>query len=118
MEANFRYFGIFRSAKLIALASAERSESGTEMTDFATDPDYRRASLAAHILAAMEADARQNGVKTAFTIARSVSYGINIMFARGGYTFAGTLVNNTNISGRVQSMNIWYKHLALSNDPA
>jgi putative beta-lysine N-acetyltransferase len=117
MEENFRYFGIFRNARLIALASAERSESGTEMTDFATDPDYRRASLAAHILAAMEADARQNGIKTAFTIARSVSYGINIMFARGGYSFAGTLVNNTNISGRVQSMNIWYKSLVLSNDP-
>jgi len=118
MEENFRYFGILRNASLIALASAERNESGAEMTDFATAPEYRRASLAAHILAAMEADARQNGVKTAFTIARSVSYGINIMFARGGYTFAGTLVNNTNISGRVQCMNIWYKHLALSNDPA
>jgi putative beta-lysine N-acetyltransferase len=112
MEENFRYFGIFRNARLIALASAERNESGAEMTDFATDPEYRRASLAAHILAAMEADARQNDVKTAFTIARSVSYGINIMFARGGYSFAGTLVNNTNISGRVQSMNVWYKPLA------
>ncbi|WP_319524368.1 putative beta-lysine N-acetyltransferase [uncultured Desulfosarcina sp.] len=115
MEENFRYFGIFRNASLIALASAERSESGVEMTDFATASAYRRASLAAHLLAAMEADARQNGVKTAFTIARAVSYGINIMFARCGYTFAGTLVNNTNISGRVQSMNIWYKPLASSN---
>jgi GNAT superfamily N-acetyltransferase len=87
------------------------------MTDFATDPEHRRASLAAHLLAAMEADARQDGVKTAFTIARAVSYGINIMFARAGYAFGGTLVNNTNISGRVQSMNIWYKPLSLSAPP-
>ncbi|WP_419659422.1 GCN5-related N-acetyltransferase [Desulfosarcina variabilis str. Montpellier] len=112
MDENFRYFGILQNATLIALASAERIESGVEMTDFATAPKHRRASLAAHLLAAMEADARQNGVKTAFTIARAVSYGINIMFARAGYTFGGTLVNNTNISGRVQSMNIWYKPLA------
>ena len=112
MDENFRYFGIFHNANLIALASAERIESGVEMTDFATAPEHRRASLAAHLLNAMEADARQGGVKTAFTIARAVSYGINIMFARAGYIFGGILVNNTNISGRVQSMNIWYKPLA------
>jgi len=114
MEENFSYIGIRYGATLIALASAERIESGVEMTDFATDPEHRRASLAAHLLAAMEASARQHGVKKAFTIARAVSYGINILFARAGYTFGGTLVNNTNISGRVQSMNIWYKSLSPS----
>ncbi len=111
MDENFSYVGILSGATLIALASAERFESGVEMTDFATAPEHRRAGLAAHLLAAMETDARRNGVKTAFTIARAVSYGINIMFARAGYAFGGTLVNNTNISGRVQSMNIWYKSL-------
>jgi len=111
MDENFRYVGILYGATLIALASAERIEDGVEMTDFATDPEHRGASLAGHLLAAMEANARHNGVKTAFTIARAVSYGINILFARAGYTFGGTLVNNTNISGRVQSMNIWYKAL-------
>ena len=111
MDENFSYVGILYEATLIALASAERAGSGVEMTDFATDPAHRRGSLAAHLLDAMEANARQDGVKTAFTIARAVSYGINIMFARAGYTFGGTLVNNTNISGRVQSMNIWYKSL-------
>lgn len=115
MDENFSYVGILYKATLIALASAERIESGVEMTDFATDPEHRRASLAAHLLAAMEANARQEGVKTAFTIARAVSYGINILFARAGYTFGGTLVNNTNISGRVQSMNIWYKSLSPSS---
>ena len=111
MDENFSYVGILCEATLIALASAERIESGVEMTDFATDPGHRRASLAAHLLAAMEAKARQEGMKTAFTIARAVSHGINIMFARAGYTFGGTLVNNTNISGRVQSMNVWFKAL-------
>jgi len=114
MEENFSYVGILCAATLIALASAERIGSGVEMTDFATDPAHRRGSLAAHLLDAMEANARQDGVQTAFTIARAVSYGINVMFARAGYTFGGTLVNNTNISGRVQSMNVWYKSLSPS----
>jgi beta-lysine N6-acetyltransferase len=118
MDENFSYVGILCGATLIALASAERIESGVEMTDFATDPAHRRGSLAAHLLDAMEANARRDGVRTAFTIARAVSYGINIMFARAGYTFGGTLVNNTNISGRVQSMNIWYKSLSPSHSPA
>ena len=117
MDENFSYVGILYEATLIALASAERTGSGVEMTDFATDPAHRRASFGAHLLAAMEANARQDGVKTAFTIARAVSYGINILFARAGYTFGGTLVNNTNISGRVQSMNIWYKSLSPSALP-
>lgn len=117
MDENFSYVGILCGATLIALASAERIGSGVEMTDFATDPAHRRGSLAAHLLDAMEANARQDGLQTAFTIARAVSYGINIMFARAGYTFGGTLVNNTNISGRVQSMNIWYKSLSPSPLP-
>jgi len=117
MDENFSYVGILCEAALIALASAERDGSGVEMTDFATDPAHRRGSLAAHLLAAMETNARQEGVKTAFTIARAVSYGINVLFARAGYTFGGTLVNNTNISGQVQSMNIWYKPLSPSTLP-
>ncbi len=37
--------------------------------------------------------------------------GMNITFAKTGYTYAGTLINNTNISGRLESMNVWYKHI-------
>ncbi|MFH1725408.1 MAG: putative beta-lysine N-acetyltransferase, partial [Elusimicrobiota bacterium] len=45
------------------------------------------------------------------TIARAVSFGMNIAFARVGYSFGGTLWNNTNISGNIESMNIWHKRL-------
>jgi hypothetical protein len=36
---------------------------------------------------------------------------MNVTFARCGYRFAGTLINNTQISGRIESMNVWYKGL-------
>jgi hypothetical protein len=50
-------------------------------------------------------------IKTAYTIARAASPGINITFARQGYRYGGRLINNTNISGRIESMNIWYKSM-------
>jgi hypothetical protein len=48
-------------------------------------------------------------MKTLYTIARSHSAGMNITFAKKGYLFGGTLINNTDISGKIESMNVWYK---------
>ncbi|MDD4047577.1 MAG: putative beta-lysine N-acetyltransferase, partial [Clostridia bacterium] len=39
------------------------------------------------------------------------SYGMNISFAKHRYQYCGTLINNTNISGSIESMNVWYKAL-------
>jgi putative beta-lysine N-acetyltransferase len=108
-----RYFGCRLSGKLVALSSAEMDSEGlnVEMTDFATLPDYRGHGLAAHLLARMEAEMADAGMLTAYTIARAYSFGMNITFARAGYEFAGTLTNNTNISGGIESMNVWWKRL-------
>ena len=54
---------------------------------------------------------KDKDIKMAYTIARAVSYGMNITFCKRGYTFAGTLINNTNISGGIENMNVWYKAL-------
>ncbi len=113
MATHIRYFGIFEGDKLVALASCEmdKDAGAVEMTDFATLPDYRGNSFARVLLAEMERDMRRTGISTAYTIARAVSYGMNITFGRMGYAFTGTLVNNTQISGNLESMNIWYKPL-------
>jgi putative beta-lysine N-acetyltransferase len=113
MEGHVRYFGCRLGGKLVALSSAEMDSEGlnVEMTDFATLPDYRGHGLAAHLLARMEAEMADAGMITAYTIARAYSFGMNITFARAGYEFAGTLTNNTNISGGIESMNVWWKRL-------
>jgi len=59
----------------------------------------------------MENEVRAKGIKTAYTIARAASAGMNVTFAKGGYHFGGRLINNTNISGRIESMNVWFKSL-------
>ncbi|MBE0596775.1 MAG: putative beta-lysine N-acetyltransferase [Desulfuromonadales bacterium] len=113
MAENVRYFGVWQGDDLAALSSSEIDADGgnVEMTDFATLPDYRAQGLANALLGHMEEEMRQEGVETAYTIARAYSFGMNITFARSGYLFGGTLVNNTNIFGRLESMNVWYKSL-------
>lgn len=113
MESHVLYYGIWEEDKLVALASAETDPKGqnAEMTDFATLPDYRGGGLANYLLTRMEEDIRGFGIKTAYTIARAYSFGMNITFAKNGYEFCGTLTNNTDISGGLESMNVWFKPL-------
>ena len=113
MRENIVYFAARKGDRIAALSSAETddSTSSVEMTDFATLPEWRGHRLAAHLLAAMEPAMRTRGIRTAYTIARALSPGMNVTFARSGYEFAGRLRNNTNISGGIESMNVWYKPL-------
>ncbi|MBC8208292.1 MAG: putative beta-lysine N-acetyltransferase [Desulfobulbaceae bacterium] len=114
MQKNVDYFGIERNGKFIALSSAEidRSAQNVEMTDFATLPEYRGNSLAVHLLRRMEKEVARKGIKTSYTIARAVSASMNITFAKLGYSYGGRLKNNTNISGKIDSMTIWYKFIS------
>ena len=113
MEKGTRYFGVSRGGKLIALASAEidRKGSNAEMTDFATLPDFRGNNLAQLLLKAMEKEMRLTGIQTLYTIARLHSPAMNRTFLKLQYHYAGTLIRNTQIAGRVESMNVYYKHL-------
>ncbi|MFN2355724.1 MAG: putative beta-lysine N-acetyltransferase [Desulfopila sp.] len=113
MADNVLYAGVWQDKKLLALASAEVDEkmANAEMTDFATHANGRSRGLAGVLLEKLEALMAEAAIKTCYTIARATSFGMNITFARSHYTFAGTLINNTQISGALESMNVWYKHL-------
>ena len=113
MDSHVQYFGVFDDTQLVAASSAEMDTTAqnAEMTDFATLPDYRGQGLALHLLETMEQHMRDLGIKTGYTIARALSAGMNITFAKHGYHYGGTLTNNTNICGRIESMNVWYKPL-------
>ena len=114
MEKNVDYFCVQVGKNIVALASAEKDEKdlNVEMTDFATLEDWRGHNLGVHLLKRMEAEMKDQGIRTAYTIARAASAGMNITFARLGYSFGGRLINNTNISGKIESMNVWYKSLS------
>ncbi len=113
MKANVDYMIITDKGKVIAAASAEKDldELNAEMTDFAVNPEYRGYGLAGKLMNALEAHLKDGPIKTLYTIARLNSTAMNAVFKSSNYKYSGTLINNTNISTGIESMNIWYKHL-------
>lgn len=113
MQSHIDYFGIEVDGRLVAVSSAEIDKETfvVEMTDFATLPDWRGSKFAQHLLLRMENEMKKKDIKIAYTIARAMSPGMNVTFSKAGYQFRGRLKNNTNISGRIESMNVWHKAL-------
>ena len=115
MEEDTLFAGIEVDGELVALASAECSfqtdKRYAEMTDFATLPDARGNGYALQLLFFLEQEIKERGILTAYTIARAVSPGMNVTFGKADYRFGGRLHNNTDISGNIESMNVWYKSL-------
>jgi beta-lysine N6-acetyltransferase len=109
MNSSGMFFGIWRDEKLVAVSSVEMDNESrsVEMADFATLPEERGLGLASFLLDEMHKEMKKRHMITSFTIARGLSYGMNIALAKKGYEFYGTLVHNTNFSGRIESMNVW-----------
>ena len=113
MDDNVQYYGILKKEKLIALASADVDMEGknAEMTDFATLPAFRGNNLSVILLSEMEKEMKKQEVNTLYTIARLNSTAMNKTFLKLKYRYAGTLIKNTNIAGKIESMNVYYKHI-------
>jgi beta-lysine N6-acetyltransferase len=113
MATGVAYFGIRARGCLVSLAAAEidRHHQTVEMTDFATLPEWRKKGMAGYLLTHMEEQSSQMRIKTTYSIARAGSAGMNRVFQKSGYRYAGFLKNNTQISGRIESMIVWYKRL-------
>jgi len=112
-EGSIIYFGIWDHGKLVGLSSAEidTSNLNAEMTDFAVLPEYRGQKLASFLLRKMEDEMRIRNFKTLYTIARLNSPGMTKTFINQEYEYSGLLKNNTNISGQIESMNVFYKRI-------
>lgn len=113
MSENVLYFCIKEDDRMVALSSCEMDikNRNVEMTDFATLPECRGKGYSQYLLNAMEKEMSRRGMVTSYTIARAGSYGMNIVFSRNSYEYTGTLVKNTNIAGKLENMNVWYKTL-------
>ncbi|MDD3857386.1 MAG: putative beta-lysine N-acetyltransferase [Methanoculleus sp.] len=113
MHHNLHCFCIRDGEKIAAIASAAVDPEGqfAEMTGFATLPEYRGRGFSGRLLRQMEMKMRLIGIKTAFAIARARSYPANIVFARAGYTHAGTVPGCVNICGSLEDMSVWSRPL-------
>lgn len=113
MYEDVQYFCIKEDNRIVALASSEMDieNRNVEMTDFATLQECRGKGYSQYLLSAMEEEMSCRGMITSYTIARASSHGMNIVFSRNLYQYTGTLVKNTNIGGKLENMNVWYKIL-------
>lgn len=113
MDDNVQYYGAIKNGEIGALASSEIDFKGlnAEMTDFATSQNHLGNNLSTLLLKTMEKAMNEQGIYTLYTIARLNSIPMNKTFLRAGYQYSGTLINNTNIAGKIESMNIFYKHI-------
>jgi putative beta-lysine N-acetyltransferase len=111
--SHVKFFGVQYEGKIIAVSSAEvdHENSNSEMTDFATLPEYRGKNLSYFLLQKMIAEMESENIKTLYTIARANSFGMNKTFGKHGFKFCGTLIKNTLIGESIESMNVWYKQL-------
>lgn len=98
---------------IVAAASAELQphRRAAELTDCATRRDARRLGLMGHVLRTLERELSEREYRCAYTMARARSYGMNNVFYRLGYAFMGRLVNNCDIYGAYEDMNIWVRML-------
>jgi len=113
MKEGVLYFCIRIEGRIAAIAAVEIDlvNKNAEMTDFATLPKWRGMGFAGMLLGHMDKKIRKLGVKTAYTIARAESHGMNLVFKNSEYNYSGLLKNNSQICGTIQSMTVWYKHI-------
>lgn len=101
------------SNEVVSAASAEVDEknSNAELTDCATLKTERGRGLMYLLLSDLESDLRERGIMNGYTLARARSVGMNRVFYRLGYEYSGRLLNNCDIYGQYEDMNIWVKRL-------
>ena len=94
-----------------ASADIDRRHANAEMTDCATFPAERGKGLMALALGALEGVLRDRGITCAYTMARATEAAMNKVFHNLGYDYCGRLINNCDIAGGFEDINIWSKSL-------
>lgn len=101
------------NGKIVSIASADMDKENlnAEITDCATYPDYSNKGILSGIIYSLECNLRANGFMTLYSLSRAINPSINFVLSRHNYIFTGRMVNNCNICGTLEDMNIWVKQL-------
>ena len=92
-----------------ASADLDKDNLNAEITDCATLPEYRGRGIMTILISELEKLLASKEIITSYTIARAISLGMNIVFAKLGYNYTGRLINNCHIGGQFEDMNVWVK---------
>jgi beta-lysine N6-acetyltransferase len=114
MKEGTIYYVYFYQGKVVSAASAEVNTyyKNAELTDCATLTEHRKYGLMKIILRELEGELKSQGIYCAYSIARSLSFGMNAVLFQLGYKYRGRLMNNCFIYDKLENMNMWVKNLA------
>lgn len=117
MEEATVFYVIESNGKIVSAASADINEKlmNAELTDCATLPDFRKHGFMKILLTRLEQELVVRGVYCSYSIARSLSYGMNACFYQLGYKYTGRMLNNCYIYDKLEDMNVWVKDLSIKS---
>jgi putative beta-lysine N-acetyltransferase len=111
---NEVYFSVItHQGKIVSAASADvfSKYNSAEITDCATHPEYRGKGFLSIIIFDLEKRMKEKGVPNLFSLTRAVSTGMNMVISKLGFTYKGRLIQNSQIAGEFEDMNIWVKEI-------
>ncbi|WP_285766043.1 putative beta-lysine N-acetyltransferase [Peribacillus sp. SI8-4] len=112
MEKGTVFYIYLHEGKLVSAASAEIDAfyHNAEITDCATLPEHRQYGLMKHLIAHIEEHLISHEIYCIYSIARSLSFGMNAALHQHGYAYRGRLANNCYIFDKLEDMNLWVKN--------
>ncbi|MBO9130429.1 putative beta-lysine N-acetyltransferase [Bacillus sp. 165] len=115
MEEGTIYYVYEKEGRIVSAASAELDvvQRNAELTNCATLEEHRNYGLMKELLKKLEEELFNRAIYCSYTIARSLSYGMNAAFHQLGYTYTGRLTNNCYIFDKLEDMNVWVKDLSI-----
>ncbi|MTI49780.1 putative beta-lysine N-acetyltransferase [Sporosalibacterium faouarense] len=113
MENDVLFMYIEHKGQIVSAASADMDtlHKNAEITDCATNNKHRGKGLMSIIINNLEKEMIKRDIVCLYSIARSVSFGMNKVFKKQGYSYTGRLINNCNICGKFEDMNLWVKKI-------
>jgi beta-lysine N6-acetyltransferase len=114
MKKDTAFFIYTYNGEIVSSASAEINTKyhNAEITDCATLPEHRQFGLMKQLIVSLEQHLRSLHIYCFYSIARSLSYGMNAALSSLGYRYGGRLANNCYIFDKLEDMNLWSKHVS------
>ncbi|MBU7008472.1 putative beta-lysine N-acetyltransferase [Phosphitispora fastidiosa] len=111
-EGNIMLIAEYKSeiAGIIS-ADIDNRHLSAELTDCVTLPEHRGRGVMAMLIDHMEQKLAQRKLICLYSLARAGIPPINAVMYKKGYTYGGRLINNCDIGGRYENMNIWEKSI-------
>ncbi|WP_297418175.1 putative beta-lysine N-acetyltransferase [Clostridium sp.] len=95
----------------VASADMDKENLNAEITDCATYPAYRGKGILSNIIFSLERNLKAKGFLTLYSLSRAINPSINFILSKHNYHYTGRMVNNCNICGTFEDMNIWVKNI-------